>query len=128
MATGISNLIVYQKSFNLAMRIFEISKSFPNEEKYSMTDQMRRSSRAVIANLAEAYCKRRYEAHFISKLTDADMENYETQTWLNFALECKYISDENHSDLIEIAEEIGRLIEHMIKNPERYARKTNSAP
>jgi four helix bundle protein len=76
---GVENLKVYSKSFDLAMDIFRISKNFPREETYSLTDQIRRSSRAVTANIAEAYRKRRYEAHFISKLTDADMENTETQ-------------------------------------------------
>jgi len=84
MATGVKNLIVYRKSYDLAMRIFEVTKNYPKEEKYSLIDQIRRSSRAVSANLAEAYCKRRYQAHFIRKLTDADMENTETQTWLQF--------------------------------------------
>ena len=123
MGTGVANLIVYQKSFGLAMSIFEISKSFPKEEKYSLTDQIRRSSRAVCANLAEAYTKRRYEAHFISKLTDADMENNETQVWLNFSLNCNYISSDKFLDLLEISKEIGRLIDYMIHNPEKFSRK-----
>ena len=84
-------LISYQKSFDLAMSIFEVSKSFPKEETYSLTDQIRRSSRSVCANISEAYRKRRYPKHFISKLTDADGENSETNTWLDFALACYYI-------------------------------------
>jgi four helix bundle protein len=123
MATGVYNLIVYQKSYDLAMRIFRTTKEFPLEEKFSLTDQIRRSSRAVCANLAEAYCKRRYQAHFISKLTDADMENYETQTWLQFSLDCKYLTEESHLKLIMISKEVGRLIEHMIQNPEKFSRK-----
>jgi four helix bundle protein len=123
MGTGVVNLLVYQKSFGLAMRIFEISKSFPKEEKYSLTDQIRRSSRAVSANLAEAYSKRRYEAHFISKLSDSDMENSETQVWLNYALNCNYISKEICHELIEISKEIGKMIDYMIHNPEKFARK-----
>jgi four helix bundle protein len=122
MSTGVVNLIVYQKSFGLAMRIFEISKTFPKEERYSLTDQIRRSSRAVSANLAEAYCKRRYEAHFISKLSDSDMENSETQVWLNFALNSDYIDKDNYQELIEISKEVGKLIDYMIHNPAKFAR------
>ena len=86
-------LLAYKKSFDLAMLIFEISKTFPKEETYSLTDQIRRSSRSVCANISEAYRKRRYPKHFISKLTDADGENSETNTWLDFALGCKYITN-----------------------------------
>lgn len=93
-------LKVFQQAYALAMDIFEISKGWPKKEKYSLTDQVRRSSRAVCANLREAWAKRRYIAHFISKLTDADAENSETDTWLDFALDCKYISDEDHTHLI----------------------------
>ena len=86
------DLLAYQKSFSLAMEIYKISQAFPKEEKYSLTDQIRRSSRSVSMNLAEAYRKRRYTKHFISKLTDSDAENSETNVWLDFALECEYIS------------------------------------
>ncbi len=82
------DLIVYQKAYTLAMKIFEVSKSFPAEEKYSLTDQIRRSSRSVCTNLREAWAKRKYKAHFVSKLTDADGENGETDSWLDFACEC----------------------------------------
>jgi len=123
MKTGVENLIVYQKSFDLAMMIYEISKSFPHEEKYSLTDQIRRSSRAVCANLAEAYCKRRYEAHFISKLSDSDMENTETQVWLNFALQCNYISDDLCQELKDMSKEAGRLLDYMIHNPDKFTRR-----
>ncbi len=84
-------LLAYQKGFDLVMSIFEISKSFPKEETYSLTDQIRRSSRSVNDNIAEAYRKRKYPRHFISKFTDSDGENSETSTWLDFALECQYI-------------------------------------
>ena len=84
-------LIVYKKAFNLAMEVYEASKSFPTEEKYSLTDQIRRSSRSVCANIAEAYRKRLYIKNFISKLTDSDAENSETTVWLDFALACKYL-------------------------------------
>jgi four helix bundle protein len=111
------DLIVYKKAFALSMEIFEVSKGFPKEEKYSLTDQVRRSSRSVCANIGEAYRKRRYPAHFISKLTDSDAENSETQVWIDFAFACKYI-DKNTST--QRSEEVGRLINHMIANPEKY--------
>lgn len=87
-------LLAYKKSFELAMEIFDLSKTFPKEEKYSLTDQIRRSSRSVSANIAESYRKRRYVNHFISKLTDSDAENSETFVWLEFCLQCKYINKE----------------------------------
>jgi four helix bundle protein len=116
----IGDLLAYQKAFALAMEIFELSKSFPKEETYSMTDQIRRSSRSVNANLAEAYRKRRYPNHFISKISDADTENGETQTWLQFALACKYISQEKHNQLFSQCEEIARLLVFMMNNPEKF--------
>ena len=93
------NLLAFRKSFDLAMEIFNLSKSFPKEETYSLTDQIRRSSRSVSVTISEAYRKRRYPNHFISKLTDSDMENAETQTWLLFALECGYISNIDYQTL-----------------------------
>lgn len=113
-------LLAYQKGFDLAMSIFEISKSFPKEETYSLTDQVRRSSRSVCANMAEAYRKRRYPKHFTSKLTDSDGENSETSTWLDFALACNYISKEQHKDLSNQVIEIGKLINYMINNPGKF--------
>ncbi len=114
------DLIAYKKGFSLAMEIFKVSKSFPKEETYSLTDQIRRSSRSVCANIAEAYRKRRYVKHFISKLTDSDGENSETSTWLDFALECEYITKETHLDLNDKAVEIGKLINFMINNPDKF--------
>lgn len=111
---------IYKKAFALAMEIFEISKPFPKEEKYSLTDQVRRSSRSVCANLAEAYRKKRYPAHFISKLTDCDAENSETNVWIDFALPCNYVNEEISTTLRIKSEEIGKLISHMINNPEKY--------
>ena len=102
------------------MEIFDISKSFPKEEKYSLTDQIRRSSRSVCANLAESYRKKLYPAYFISKLTDCDAENSETTVWLDFCLNCKYIDEEIHKDLISKNEKIGKLLNHMLSNPEKY--------
>ena len=114
------DLIVYQKSFKLAMDIFWISKKFPKEELYSLTDQIRRSSRSTAINILEAYRKRRYPAHFISKLTDADMENTETQGWLEFAKECNYISNDEYKTLSDLSEEISKMLAHMIANPEKF--------
>jgi four helix bundle protein len=92
------DLIVYEKAYALAMQIFEMSKRFAPEERYSLTDQIRRSSRSVCTNLREAWAKRRYEAHFVSKLTDADGENGETETWLDFAHDCGYLSKNDHAN------------------------------
>src|SRR6516162_2602518 len=111
------DLQVYQRAFAAAMELFEISKRFPKEETYSLTDQIRRSSRSVCSCLAEADRKRLYVAHFISKVSDADMENAETQTWVRFALACKYISIEEHNGLFKLSEQVGNLLNHMIGNP-----------
>lgn len=95
-------------------------KAFPKEETYALMDQIRRSSRSTCSQIAEAYRKRRYPNHFISKLTDADAENAETQVWLDFALSCQYIDQEEHRDLHEQSLEIGKLIAFMIQNPEKF--------
>lgn len=113
-------LLTYKMGFQLSMEIFQLSKSFPIEEKYSLTDQIRRSSRSVCANIAEAYRKRRYVAHFISKLTDSDGENSETNVWLEFAYECNYINKEVFLDLSGKTQEVGKLINFMINNPEKF--------
>ena len=120
---GFKKLLAYEKGFQLAMEIFQLSKSFPKEETYSLTDQIRRSSRSVCANLAEAYRKRQYEAHFVAKLSDADMENSETDVWLDFAYNCDYINEIKHTELIDRNSEIGRLINYMIHNPKKFMRK-----
>ncbi|MEI6595512.1 MAG: four helix bundle protein [Bacteroidota bacterium] len=119
-AKNIKDTKVYKLAFELAMKIFEISKTFPKEETYSLTDQIRRSSRSVCTNLSESFRKRLYPAHFISKVSDADMENCETQTWLEFSLACKYINAECFEELTKQSEEVGRLLNHMINNPEKY--------
>lgn len=119
------DLTVYKKAFELAMQIFEVSKNFPKEEKFSLTDQIRRSSRSVCSSIAEAYRKRRYEAHFISKTSDADMENSETQVWLSFAFECKYIDRNTLKDLLSLSQEVGKMLNHMIENPDNYLRKAD---
>lgn len=122
--TGINksfrDLTVYKKAFELAMEIFEVSKSFPKEERYSLTDQIRRSSRSVCSSIAEAYRKRSYPAYFISKSSDSDMENSETQSWLDFALACQYINKETFEKLLTKSEEVGRMLNHMVEHSERY--------
>ena len=117
---GFRELKAYKKSFILAMSIYEISKEFPMQEKYSLIDQIRRSSRSVCANIGEAYRKRQYPKHFISKLSDSDAENTETQVWLDFALSCKYITREKYDKLIQTSEEIGKLLNYMINNPAKF--------
>jgi len=121
------NLLAYQKGYDLAMQIFEISKSFPKEETYSLTDQIRRSSRSVCANISESYRKRRYPKHFISKLTDSDGENSETSTWLDFAKDCGYISEDTHNDLNRQSTEVGKLINYMINNPDKFGADTDKS-
>lgn len=113
-------LIVYQKAYELAMKIFELSKSFPQEERYALTGQIRRSSRSVCLNLREAWAKRRYEAHFISKLTDSDGENSETDSSLDFARDCGYISMEVHGELTSLNREIGKILGSMLKDPSTF--------
>lgn len=125
MRTSFKDLTVYKKAFDMAMKIYHISKSFPKEETYSLTDQIRRSSRSVASCIAEAYRKRQYEAYFVSKASDADMENSETQVWLDFALACNYINVTIKTELDEVSIEIGKLLNHMIENPEKYIRKNN---
>jgi four helix bundle protein len=116
------DLRVYQAAFELLQEIFEVSKAFPKEEMFSLTDQIRRSSRAIGANLAEAWHKRRYEAHFVSKLSDSDAEQAETQHWLDTALNCKYIKPEIPAGLLEKCREIGRMLGKMINNPSPFCR------
>ncbi|EDP97907.1 four helix bundle protein [Kordia algicida OT-1] len=113
-------LLAYQKSYDLAMQIFEISKKFPKEEVYSLTDQIRRSSRSITVNIAEAYRKRKYVKHFISKLTDADAENSETTVWLNFALSCEYITSSEAEKLKILSEEVGKLLNYMMRYPDKF--------
>lgn len=117
------DLIVYKKGFALAMEIYEITKLFPKEEKYSLIDQVRRSSRSICVNIAEDYRKRRYVKHFISKMTDADGENSETSTWLDFSFACEYISKDVQEDLLSKSNEIGKLLNYMMNNPEKFGVK-----
>jgi len=111
------DLKVYQKAYALAMEIYQLSKSWPAEEKYSLTDQIRRASRSVCSNLREAWAKRRYEAHFISKLTDSDGENSEIDTWLDFALDCGYLDSSDHSRLTIECKQVGSMLGSMLKKP-----------
>lgn len=125
MKQSFRDLTVYKKAFDMAMKIFHCSKTFPKEEIYSLTDQVRRSSRSVCTSIVEAYRKRRYESYFISKTSDADMENSETQVWLHFALECNYINKNVYKELMALSEEIGKLLNHMIENPQSYLRNAD---
>ncbi|MBI4316504.1 MAG: four helix bundle protein [Chloroflexi bacterium] len=114
------DLLAYQKASDAAMQIFELSKSFPKEETHSLTDQIRRSSRSVCANLAEAWRKRRYEAHFISKLSDAESEAAETQVWVEFAVKCKYLKREEATILYQTYSAVLRTLVGMINHPETW--------
>jgi len=114
------DLLAYKKAYALAMEIFNFTKKFPNEEKYSLTDQIRRSSRSVCTNIAEAYKRRRYADYFISKLNDCESENAETQVWLDFSHDCKYITAEEYILLNAKNDEVGKLIWYMINNPDKF--------
>lgn len=119
------DLKVYQAAYALAMEIFTISKAWPTNERYSLTDQIRRSSRSVCSNLREAWAKRRYLAHFVSKLTDADGENSETDSWLDFARDCGYLSPDDHGRLSGKTEEVGAMLGAMIKDPSPFVIKSS---
>jgi four helix bundle protein len=116
------DLRVYQASFELQQQIFQIAKGFPREERYSLTDQFRRASRSVGANIAEAWQKRRYVAHFTSKLTDSDGEQAETQHWIATSLACGYISTKSHDDLMARCCSIGQMLGSMLAKPEKFCR------
>ena len=118
--TSAKELTVYKEAFELAMKIFDLSKHFPPEEKFALTGQIRRSSRSVCLNLREAWAKRRYEAHFLSKLTDCDGENSESDSSLDFALACGYISESQHGDLTARCTEIGRMLGTMMRKAESF--------
>ena len=117
---GFKDLKVYQLSYALAMGIFKETKNFPAEEKYALTDQLRRCSRSVAAQIAEAWKKRRYEKAFVSKLIDCSSEAAETQVWLDMSLDCGYLSKENHTRLSEKCEEVNKLLYSMINHPEKF--------
>lgn len=115
-----TELIVYQKAFTLAMEVFEITKKFPGEEMYSLVSQIRRSSRGACSNIAEGYRKRLYPQHFITKISDADMENSEKNVWVEFSLACDYITKELSVTLLNKIDEIGKLLGYMIQHPEKF--------
>jgi four helix bundle protein len=117
------DLNVYKKAYALSMEIFKLSKEWPADERYSLTDQIRRSSRSVCANLREAWAKRRYEAHFTSKLTDCDGENSETDTWLDYAKDCGYVTEVQHSQLVGESEAVGRMLGKMLNDPSTFLLK-----
>jgi|688.fasta_scaffold77860_1 four helix bundle protein len=120
---GFRDMIIYQKAFDLTMRIFFLSQKFPKEEIFGLTSQVRRSSRSVCANFGEAYRRRRYPAHMVSKLTDSDAENTETQVHLDVALACGYLTPEEVKPLLALSEEVGVILNSLIENPEKLALK-----
>jgi four helix bundle protein len=119
-ANSFRDLVVYQKSRELQQEIFQLTAKFPKAEVYSLTDQIRRSSRAIGANIAEAWAKRRYEKHFISKLTDADGEQMETQHWIEIAMDCDYWAEETAMNLTRRCEEVGRLLNGMMAKADLF--------
>ena len=123
-AKSFRDLVVYRKARSVSSTVFLLSKSFPREEMRSLTDQVRRSSRSVGAQITEAWAKRRYEKHFVSKLTDADAEQQETQHWVEIAAECRYISDDDATRLISELSEVGRMIDSMIRKAELFCGTT----
>jgi four helix bundle protein len=119
---GFRDLKVYQLAYALSIEIFHVSKGFPREERFSLTDQIRRSARSVAANIAEGYRKRSYPNHFALKMTDADGECAETQVWLDTAKDCGYLHPDQHLTLLQRYEEVGRMLNYLIKHPERFSR------
>ncbi len=121
-ANSFRDLIVYRKARELSLAIFKLTERFPKKEDYSLTDQIRRSSRSIGAQIAEAWAKRQYEKHFLSKLTDSDAEQQETQHWIETALDCEYISQEEANQLLEKCTEIGRLLGGMMAKSEQFCK------
>ncbi len=119
-AKSAKDLRVYQQAYATAMEIFELSKTWPKDEKYSLIDQIRRSSRSVCANLREAWCKRSYEAHFRSKLTDVDAENSETDTWFDFAKDCGYLDAATHQRLVRQCQAVGKMTGAIIHSAKTF--------
>ncbi len=115
-----TELKVYQVAFESAMEIYELSKQWPKQERYALTDQIRRSSRSVCANIAEAWRKRRYEAYFVSKLSDSDAEAAETEIWLDFALACGYLDEAQHASLRDNYDHTCRMLSGMMTNAHRW--------
>ncbi|MGV3637080.1 MAG: four helix bundle protein [Flavobacteriales bacterium] len=117
---GFKDLITYKKAFEMSRMVFVLSKRFPKEETYSLTDQIRRSSRSVTAQMAEGYRKRRYPLSFIAKMVDSDGENAETQVWLDHAVACEYVTGKDIAPIVALSEEVGRLLADMIEDPGKY--------
>ena len=117
---GFRDLKVYQAAYMLAMDVFNETRTFPKDERYSLTDQIRRSTRGVAANIAEGYRKRQHPKMFISKLADADGEPAESQVWLDFARDCGYLSNEKDAELIRSCQEVGRMLGKMLSMPEKF--------
>ncbi len=120
MLQGYRDLKVFQLAYQTAMDIFQVTTAFPKEERYSLIDQLRRSSRSVAANIAEGYRKRQYPPMFVSKLADADAEAAETQVWLDFARDCQYLAPADHTRLVGLYTEIGKMLGSMIAQPEKF--------
>jgi four helix bundle protein len=119
--TSLRALEVYKRQRTLAKEVFELSKRFPKEERYSLTDQLRRASRSIGAQIAEAWAKRLYPKHFVSKLSDADGEQLETQHWLSEAVDCSYLTEQDAKRLLSLCEEIGRMLGSMMREAESFA-------
>ncbi|MFC2144258.1 four helix bundle protein, partial [Acidobacteriota bacterium] len=126
-AKNFTDLAVYQKAMTVAHTVYESSKTFPPDERYSLTDQIRRSSRSIGAQIAEAWGKRRYQRHFVSKLTDADSEQLETQHWVSVAVSCGYVDGETEMKLLSELAEIGRMLQSMISNAESFCDATRNS-
>ena len=126
MIRSFRELLVYKKAYEQAMHIFEVTKGFPKEERYALTDQIRRSSRSVCTNIGEAWRKRRYPAHFVSKLSDADAETTETMIWLDFSRSCSYTGAQEHTELNAEYDEIGKMLGAMISTPEKFCYGTSA--
>ena len=124
-AKSFRDLVVYQKAKKVSRKIFEISKGFPKEETYSLTDQIRRASRSIGAQIAEAWAKRRYERHFVSKLTDADAEQMETQHWVDEACDCQYLDSKQAEELTEELMQIGRMLNSMMDKANLFCAQSN---
>jgi len=117
---GFRDLIVYQLSYKLSVEIFEVTKTFPKEEKYSLVDQIRRSSRSIPANIAEAWSRRRYPKSFVNKLIESDGEASETTVWLDFSKDQKYITEEKHEYFISKYDEVAKMLNSMINQPQKF--------
>lgn len=125
---GFKDLIAYKKAFEMSRMVFVLSKRFPKEETYSLTDQIRRSSRSVTAQIAEGYRKRRYPLSFIAKMVDSDGENAETQVWLDHAVACEYVTGKDIAPIVALSEEVGRLLADMIEEPGKYGAIDRTKP